>query len=170
MRRMLRIDWRTWVAFGFTLFLVFAIADRERVLDDNAKLAETAKATQTDSDKRERVLLQRVEKLTEQNAELVRLLKAEGTAVPPGLIADRVTRFQSSDDDDDDGGDTIVIRPNDDDSTRTPTTRPPTPRPTPSPTERPDVDVPDIQLPDQAGKGTDTAKGIVDDLTGIKVD
>lgn len=172
MRRFFRTDWRTWLAFAFAVAMVFIVVDRERLAEarDEAKSAESA-----GQEERARLLAgqkdlqEQVDRLVSQNNALVELFRTSGIEVPAEYVASpgSVTRIETSgDDDDDDGGDTtIVVRP-----TTAPTSRPPTTPPPDDDDGGTRVDLPDVPLPPEAGEATDTAKRIVDDLTGIELD
>lgn len=176
MRRFLMVDWRTWLAFGFAVAMVFIVIDRDRL----AEARDNAVSVEAEGQKERARLLEgqqdlqeQVDRLVSQNNALVELFRSSGIDVPAGLIAGRsgggtVTRIETGrDNDDDDGGDTtIVVRPSTSPQSRTPT-----------PTNPPDDDgggtriqLPKVPLPDEAGEATDTTKRIVDDLTGIKLD
>lgn len=114
MRRMLHIDWRTWLAFAFALLVIFIVVDRERVANTNeALIAETDKGRVDAARERDRLLdgqrrLQsQVDRLSDQNAALVDLFEQTGGRAPPSLIGSRTVIEQ--DDNDDNDGDTIVV-------------------------------------------------------------
>lgn len=175
MRRLLHIDWRTWLAFTVAVLVVFVVVDRERTADKEAVTAAENAQLKTEGAQERKKLLRgqqimqdRIDRLVEQNAELVRLFDDAGIRVPPGLVAnDRVTRIEADDDDNDDDGDTIIVRPNNQPA-------PAAPRPTANPPDDDDggtrLNLPKVPLPDEAGEATDTAKRIVDDLTGIELE
>lgn len=171
------VDWRTWLAFGFAVGMVFVVIENDQL----AEARQKAEASE-DAGRQERARLlagqndlqQQVDRLVAQNNALVELFRASGVDVPPSLVAGRtsspgsVTRIETSgDNDDDDAGDTtIVVRP-----TTAPTSRPPTSNPPPDDDDGGTrIDLPALPLPDDAGEATDTTKRIVDDLTGIKLD
>lgn len=168
-RRILKMDWRTWVAFGFAVMVVFVVVDRERLANANETIAADA-VLNSDRAARQRAellagqadLQKQINRLVTQNAALVRILQTQGVDVPASLIAGRTTRIETGDDDDDDP-DTIIVRPDDDpDPSSSPSNS------TPS-EDTPNVDLPEVPMPPNAGQATDTAKRITEDLTGIDV-
>lgn len=149
---------------GLLMFAVGAVEQSQRRDEQVAALIDQTKADR----KQLQAMAGRLSKATEQNAELVELLRSSGVDVPASLVATRTTtrieRDRGSDASDDT---TVIVRPS-------PATT--SPRPTPVPTTRkppPDNDddtddvtdvVPKVPLPDDAGRATDEAKARVDDL------
>lgn len=164
---------RAWVV-GFAVvvastgLLMFAVASIEQAKHRDQQVTDLV--AQTKADRRQlEAMAARLSRATEQNAELVDLLRERGVEPPESLVTRTTTRIERRDtdnedsDDGDDDGDTIIVRP------AAPTARPTTRPPAPDDNDDRVTDlVPEVPLPDEVGKATDDVKKLADDtLDGV---
>lgn len=111
---MLRIDWRTWVAFAFAMLVVWVVADElgDRGAEHDAsierrELLAGQKDMQTKIDTQTAKYSALVDWLNDQDIEIPEFVLNPQPAGAGGR-GDTSIRVESSDDDDDDGGGTTV--------------------------------------------------------------
>lgn len=169
------LDWRFLLSAAFLALVVtaslnsWAVEKHNRALmaqldhDRAAAVVERSEASR----ERQRILDGQNE-LQERHERLLDYLRSQGIDVPESIYRTSSTRV---DGDDDDGGDTnnITVRPEtSNDQSESGRSSSPSPSPSASTSENNVTDVvPEIPLPAPAGEATDTAKRIIEDVTGI---